>query len=76
MDLPARQDIDDMVALIGGPNASFDLLSIPDRMRVIELVNQTDAVSILSTIEDRIDRIDDHLVKVADWFRCSRTYEG
>lgn len=83
MDLPDFEDLDAMTRLIGGENAEFENLPIPDRMRIIELCNQANAVTAIVHIRDSLekiegytDRIDDNIAKVGDWFKYSKTYEG
>ena len=72
--LPSREDLDAMCELIGGPNADFDLLPVPDKMRVIELVNQSDSATNLASIATAVDSIDDQLRIVAEWFKNSKVY--
>lgn len=76
MSVPEREDIDEMVTLIGGPNASFDALPPADKMRIIELVNQGDAVDELRQIREGIGNLDHELTKVGDWFKNSKLWEG
>lgn len=75
-ELPTREDIDAMVELIGGPNAEFDNLPPADRMQIVALVNQSDAISEVSHLRGELEDANKHLSVIADWFRCSKTYEG
>lgn len=83
MNLPDFEDLDAMTRLIGGDNAEFDAVPVADKMRIIELCNQANAFTAivhirdsLEKIEGYIDRIDDNIAKVGDWFKYSKTYEG
>jgi len=82
-DLPARDDIDAVVELIGGPMARFENLPPADRIAIVGLVNQSDLIAEtarvadnLAEIEKQLANCDVELTKVGDWFRCSRVYEG
>lgn len=54
--------------------ARFDRLSVADKMRVIELVNQADSADLLSRINDKLADLDLRMRDVADWFRNSKVY--
>lgn len=75
-DLPAREDIDAMVELIGGPKASFENLSPADRIAIVGLVNQADLIGEIAAVKGAIEDLDHELTKVGDWFKNSRLYEG
>jgi hypothetical protein len=61
-ELPRSEDIDAMVELIGGPNAEFD--------------NLPPAIAEVAHLRGELEDANKHLSVIADWFRCSKTYEG
>lgn len=63
-----------MCELIGGPGACFDALSVPDKMRIVELVNQCDMIEAVAELKVGFDNIDHELTAIGDWFRNSKVY--
>lgn len=69
MILPEHADLDAMTSLVAGSDKIFNDLSPPNKVLIIQLVNQTKLVGL-------VDRIDDNLLVITEWFDKSKLWEG
>ncbi len=67
MILPELEDLDNMSMLVG--NCLFSTLGPEARIQIIQLTNQCNLI-------EAVDNIGDDTTKIADWFRCSKLFEG
>lgn len=75
MATPELDDLNEMAALIL-PSMTFDQLGPEARIQIIQLVNQSDMVEMLSGINDQISSIEEDTRAMGEWFKKSRLWEG